>query len=209
MFAMKKKILAAVTASAAVIMCYAILPPFIQFAAPAITAVYDIKSKTVIIKWIQKDNTAKTFIVQRSNNNTVWTDIARLEIIQVNAYKAWQYADSYSGGGDNYYRLAAVIADGKTEYSAVVMVLKNGFTNWIMYPVPVTDLLTLQYKGTEKITGVINITIQTIQGYVFTRLRCASNTTAVKIPVSNLGRGVYDIRIVIDNSTVWNQRFVK
>lgn len=176
---------------------------------PSITAVYDAKKKTVMIKWQQKTNAVKRFIVQRSNDNFNWTDIARVENPQITATKTWQYNDVNPAEGESYYRLQIVNAISKTNYSNTVMVITGGTHNWIMYPVPVTDVLTLQYKGTEKITGVINVVIQNIQGYVLTRLRCASNTTTIQIPVNNLGKGVYDIRIVIAEEVVWNQRFVK
>jgi hypothetical protein len=176
---------------------------------PPITVVYDAKKKTVIVKWQQKTTGFKTFIIQRSNDNFNWVDIARVENAQFNNNKTWQYDDKKIAEGENYYRLQCISPDGKTAYSPSVMVITGGTHKWIMYPVPVTDLLTLQYKGTEKITGVINIVIQNMQGYVLTRLRCASNTTSIQIPVNNLGRGVYDVRITIADEVVWNQRFVK
>ncbi len=176
---------------------------------PVLTAVYDVKMKAVVIKWQQKTAGVKRFIVQRSDDNFNWEDIARVENPQNNGLKIWQYNDVKSDGGENYYRLQTVATSGQTTNSGSVMVITGGTHTWLMYPVPVTDVLTLQYKGAEKITGVINIIIQNMQGYVLTRLRCASNTVTIKIPVNNLGKGVYDIRITIANEVVWNQRFVK
>lgn len=182
---------------------------FVNFTAPAITAVYDAKRKTVTVKWQQKATGYKTFIIQRSNDNFNWVDIARVENAQFNNNKNWQYDDKKTAEGENYYRLQCINTDGKTAYSSSVMVITGGSHKWVMYPVPVTDVLTLQYKGTERITGVINVIIQNMQGYVLTRLRCASNTAVIQIPVSNLGKGVYDIRVTIASEVVWNQRFVK
>ena len=78
-----------------------------------------------------------------------------------------------------------------------------------MYPVPVKDMLTLQYKGSAKITGVVNVFIQSMSGQLLKRIRSASLNTIIQIPVDNLGKGVYDVRIVIENEVVWNQRFIK
>lgn len=180
-----------------------------SYTAPGITAVYDPKKKTVNIKWQQKTSGIKTFIVQRSDDNFNWTDIARMENAQFSGAKAWQYADINPGEGENYYRLQCIAPNGRSEYSTSVMVMTSGAHNWVMYPVPVRDVLTLQYRGTEKITGVINVQIQNIQGTILTRLRCASNNTVIKIPVNNFGKGIYDIRIMIADEIVWNQRFVK
>lgn len=182
---------------------------FIVITAPNITAVYDAKKKAVTVNWQQSTAGFKSFVVQRSDDNFNWTDIARMENAQWSSNKTWQYDDKNAAEGENYYRLQCTGTNGKTAYSNSVMVITGSTHNWVMYPVPVTDLLTLQYKGTEKITGVIGVIIQNMNGYVLTRLRCASNSTVIKIPVSNLGKGIYDIRITIANEIVWNQRFVK
>ncbi len=175
---------------------------------PGITAVYDSKKKTVTVKWQQTAAGIKTFIVQRSADNFSWADIALMENVFFNAGKTHQYIDNKTSEGENYYRLKCITATHQTLYSASVMVI-TGSNTWVMYPVPVGTVLTLQYKGTEKITGVINVQIQNIQGKILTRRRCASNTTVIQIPVDNLGSGIYDIRIAIADNIVWNQRFVK
>ena len=179
------------------------------FTAPAITAVYDAKKKLVVIKWQQKTSGIKTFIVQHSNDNIHWNDIARLENMQFSPNKNWTCTDSNPFDGENHYRLQCIAPNGQTEYSITVNVMSGGSHHWIMYPVPVGDELTLQYKGAEKITGVINVQIQSINGTILNRLRCASYTTTIRIPVNNLGRGIYDIRIMIADEIVWSQRFVK
>jgi len=180
-----------------------------SFTSPGITVVYDTKKKAVMISWQQKTSGVKAFIIQRSNDNFGWTDITRIENTAFNSDKIWQYADINPGDGENYYRLQCIPPNGKATYSNSVMVITGSTGKWVMYPVPVGDVLTLQYRGVEKIPGVININIQTIQGKILTRLRCASYKTTIPVNVSNLGRGVYDIRIMIEDEIVWNQRFVK
>jgi hypothetical protein len=92
----------------------------------------------------------------------------------------------------------------------VMVIIGETGNSWLMYPVPVGPVLTLQYNGTVAVTGVISIVIQSLaSGTIFTRLRVASNTRLIQIPVANLGRGTYDIRIYINNQVVWNQRFIK
>jgi hypothetical protein len=100
--------------------------------------------------------------------------------------------------------------NGETAYSVSVMVItasKPG--GWVMYPVPVKDVLTLEYRGAEKIKGVINVFIQQSSGRILTRLRNSSLNKVIQIPVSNLGRGIYDVRIIVEGDIVWNQRFIK
>jgi hypothetical protein len=179
-------------------------------AAPGITAVYDGKKKAVIIKWQQKQTGARSFVIQRSDNNYNWEDIALQQTVNFDPNKIYQFLDTRSAAGDNYYRLKAVLQNGAIEYSASVMVIVGpATTSWIMYPVPVQDVLTLQYKGTERIKGVVNVLIQNVIGTVLVRLRSASINSVIRIPVNNLGKGLYDIRITIEDEVVWNQRFVK
>jgi Secretion system C-terminal sorting domain len=179
-------------------------------AAPGITAVYDAKKKAVIIKWQQKQTGIRSFVVQRSDDNYNWDDIALQQTVNFNPAKIYQFWDTKSAAGENYYRLKAVMQNGTVDYSASVMVMVGPATNsWVMYPVPVKDVLTLQYKGTEKIKGVVNVLIQNTIGTVLVRLRSASLNTVIRIPVNNLGKGLYDIRITIEDEVVWNQRFVK
>ena len=178
--------------------------------APGITVVYDQQKKAVAIKWQQKVSGIKSFIIQRSNDNSDWTDIARQETVNFDPNKTYQYFDYKPSAGENYYRLKCITEKGQAEYSANVMVITGtSATNWVMYPVPVKDVLTLQYKGTAKITGVINVFIYNINGRIITRVRSASLNTVIRIPVDNLGSGIYDVRIIIEDDVVWSQRFVK
>ena len=177
--------------------------------APGITVAYDDKKKAVTIKWQQKFPGIKTFIIQRSADNISWTDIALQATVNFNPNKTYQYLDYKSAAGENYYRLKCITDKGQTEYSASIIVVTGKNDNWIMYPVPVKDVLTLQYKGSAKITGVVNVFIQNMSGQVLKRIRSASLNTIIQIPVDNLGKGVYDVRIIIENEIVWNQRFIK
>lgn len=177
--------------------------------APGITVAYDDKKKAVTIKWQQKFPGIKTFIIQRSADNISWTDIALQATVDFNPNKTYQYLDYKSAAGENYYRLKCITDKGQTEYSAAIMVVTGKNNDWIIYPVPVKDVLTLQYKGSAKITGVVNVFIQNMSGQVLKRIRSASLNTTIQIPVDNLGKGIYDIRIIIADEIVWNQRFIK
>jgi hypothetical protein len=178
--------------------------------APGITVVYENKKNAVNIKWQQTAPGIKSFVIQRSVDNANWADIARQESVNFNASKIYQFYDYKPTTGQNYYRLKCVTEKGQTEYSTSVMVVTGGAEySWVMYPVPVGEVLTLQYKGSEKIMGVINIAIQNIYGKILTRVRSASLSTLIQIPVGNLGKGIYDIRIMVEGEIIWKQRFVK
>jgi hypothetical protein len=183
---------------------------FCANALPDFTAVYDSRKKSVKIKWQHKSPDIATYIIQRSADKTTWTDLA-LQPASANAgAKMFSFEDRNPAPGQNYYRLKSFTKNDEAAYSLIVMVISSSPDfKWVMYPVPVSDLLTLQYKGTETIKGAITVLLQRDNGKLLTRLRFSSLTTVIKIPVSNLGRGIYEVRIIVENEIRWNQRFIK
>jgi hypothetical protein len=174
------------------------------------TAVYDIRKHSVKINWQIRSANIKAFIIQRSADNNTWADIALHQVGNNALNKAYYFEDSKPVTGDGYYRLKYIFVDDKAMYTQPVMVITGsaGY-NWVMYPVPVKDMLTLQYRGSAIIKGVITVLIQNSSGNIITRTRSASLTKIIRIPVSNLGSGIYDIRIIVEDEIIWNQRFVK
>lgn len=176
---------------------------------PDFTAVYNTRKKAVVIKW---NHTAgvKTYIPQRSLDNGTWTDITLQKIDPPTPNRSFYFEDKNAGAGKNDYRLKCIYEDGKIAYSMIVTIMiASPADGWVMYPVPVTDLLNLDYRGAEAIKGVINIIIQHPTGKVFTRLRYSSLSRQIKIPVNNLPKGIYDIRVLVQDEVIWDQRFVK
>jgi trimeric autotransporter adhesin len=174
------------------------------------TAVYDSRKHIVKIKWQNKFIANKAFVVQRSSDNTTWIDIALHQVSKPGDDRSYYFEDKKPASGDNYYRLKYVNTNDQTGFTPSVMIItgSSGY-NWVMYPVPVKDVLTLQYRGSEEIRGVVNVLLQTSSGHILTRLRHASTARTIQLPVSNLGRGIYDIRIIVENEIIWNQRFIK
>lgn len=180
---------------------------FSQRQATEFTAVFDARKNAVQVKWKHGLPNIKTYTLQQSINNKTWTDI---DIQSAVANRAFYYEDKKLREGDNYYRLKYIAVDGKTDFSNDIMVIipatKSG---WIMYPVPVKDFLMLEYRGTESIKGVINVFIQQSSGHIIFRLRNSSLNKTIQIPVHNLGKGMYDVRVIVGGDLVWNQRFIK
>lgn len=178
--------------------------------SPGLTAVYEHRQQLVKLKWNHNDKQVARYILQRSADNNRWTDIYDMRIDNPSLYKFISYYDNQVLTGRNYYRLKMLLAGGANEFTPSIMVIiGNPGNNWIMYPVPVKDVLNLQYNGNALITGVISVVIQRMNGQVYHQLRFASSTRLIQVPVSNLGSGTYDVRISVSNKVVWNQRFVK
>jgi len=176
--------------------------------SPGLTATYDTRKNVVKLKWQQTNEHITRYVLQRSSDNYRFIDIYTCQPISDNMAS---YTDNRAEPGKSYYRLKTFNTDGYSSFGPSIMVIigKPG-NNWLMYPVPVRDVLNLQYNGTAPINGVIMVTIQNVgSGLFFHKLRFASTNRLLQIPVSNLGRGTYDVRLYIGDQIVWNQRFVK
>jgi hypothetical protein len=162
------------------------------------------------LKWQNNDSRTTKFILQKSDNNYNWADLYSIEGNEFSESKIEKYIDKHPDPSTNYYRLKQIIDKDNIEFSAVIMVIMGHATNsWIIYPVPVMNLLNLQYTGSDPITGVISVFVLNPNGKILVRLRSSSLSRIIKVPVSNLGKGLYDVRIVIEDKVVWNQRIVK
>lgn len=178
--------------------------------SPGLTAVYEHKQQLVKLKWNHNDKQVIRYVLQRSADNDHWVNVYEIKMTEPSYYKFISYYDNQVVTGRNYYRLKAILVKGSPVFTESIMVIigKPG-NNWLMYPVPVKDVLNLQYNGNALITGVVSVVIQRMNGQVYQQLRFASSTRLIQIPVSNLGSGTYDVRISVNNQVVWNQRFVK
>jgi hypothetical protein len=110
-----------------------------------------------------------------------------------------------------YYRLKINLDNTLFETTLPVTVILNISENtWLLYPLPAQEFIHLKYTGNGIIDGVISIYIQRMStGTIFTRLRLASNTKNISIPITNLGSGVYNMHVSIGNRAPWNQQFIK
>ena len=182
-----------------------------QNASPSLTAVYEDNRQLVKLKWNHNDISITTYILQRSSDNYSWVDLFKIPITlpEENTFKT--YKDQKPLPGKNFYRIKAILNNGNSSYSqSITVIIGKPGNNWIMYPVPVRDILNVEYNGNNLISGVIGITIQNmVTRQIFHKLRMASTNRLIQIPVSNLGRGLYLINISIGNEVVWHQQFSK
>ncbi len=175
-----------------------------------LTAVYEHQRKLVKLKWSHTNPRVIAYVIQGSSDNKNWLTVHQLRFSKTQEARFLSYSDATVATGKNYYRLKSILKDGSfTLSSPITVIIGEPGNNWLMYPVPVRDVLNLQYNGNELIRGVISVFIRHTNGRVFHKLRYASSTRQIQVPVSNLGRGTYDIRIMVNDQLVWNQRFTK
>jgi len=173
-----------------------------------LTANYQKSSGIILLKWQNTLNGIRSFTLQRSSDQTRWEDIYSVSSTQFNVKRQEKFADRPQST-QIFYRLR-IDSGGVVLYSAAVFVdISQTFDSWKMYPIPVTDWLLLQYEGGEILNGVVSVYIQNISGYTLVRKRFSSIGRIFRIPVNNLGRGVYVITVLINSKKVWSRKFVK
>ncbi len=173
-------------------------------------AIYLEASNQVRLNWDKSEPDIRKFTLQLSTDQKSWLDIAQQNVSDYSAMQQFQFIHREPNSGNNFYRLKILRSNGTSNFSTIIQVNTKSTTNWVMYPVPMGNYLTLEYKGSKKITGVINIFIAlTSSGKIFNRMRCSTLNRVIQIPVGNLGAGIFDISIVINDEITWHQRFVK
>lgn len=193
-----------------ILYCFYLIPEINHFQTkPELNAVYDAQTNSVMVKW-QHTLSGKTgYVLQRSNDNLNWISIYSSGSEENSKIRLITFNDFRFHSEINYYRLQ-ISHMGQIHYSEPLLIhIGTGIGNWTIFPVPVVDFINLQYKGSETIRHVISVFIRNRQGYMLTRKRYSTLTRQMQIPVDNLGKGVYEIYIMIDEKVVWKQRFNK
>jgi hypothetical protein len=177
----------------------------------SLAATYQKDTKAVFLQWQHQNKNAISYTLQSSRDTTFFSDIFTKLNTKNFIGSTIEYIDKTISGEKMYYRLKANLNDTTFETTLPIMVTLNTFENtWLLYPLPAQEFLQLKYTGNGTIDGVISIYIQRISsGTIFTRLRLASNTKNISIPVTNLGSGIYNIHVSIGNRAGWNQQFIK
>ncbi|CAN5779365.1 hypothetical protein BH10BAC2_BH10BAC2_44970 [soil metagenome] len=137
------------------------------------------------------------FAVQRSSNGNAFNEIARLFNRNNQPYS---YEDATPLNGSNYYRLAAVSADGSTAYSNIIAIDNNAIK---LYPNPVRN--TLQVEGLPA-TEKTKLTITDFMGN--TKMSVQVTAKNYNWNVSQLKQGNYILKAESKGITV-TKKFVK
>jgi hypothetical protein len=176
-----------------------------------LTAIYEKDKRVVLLQWQHTHKQAISYTLQSSRDNVFFTDIFTKQSNGISIGSSINYADKTITGEKIYYRLLIYQNDVLFETTVSILVTLNITENtWLLYPLPAKEYVNLKYTGTGTVDGVISIYIQRLSsGVIFNRLRLASNTKNIHIPITNLGSGVYVMHVSIGNRAAWNQQFIK
>jgi len=159
---------------------------------------------TALVNWrVASEQNIKYYEVQRSTDASNFTTIGK-----VNAYnngaasQKYSYTDASPYKGINYYRVAAINADGKIELSKTGLVSFTALPEIMVFPNPVANVL--QIKLNSVLSSTTSLMIINGGGQI---LQTIKNNGALlqTIDVSALLPGNYFLR----SSEGWVQSFLK
>lgn len=143
------------------------------------------------------------FMVERSNDGLNFTAIGTVNAAGNSASeKAYRFIDAAPMKGNNYYRLRMIDNDNAYRFSAVKNVRNLGVADMQIAPNPVNDQMTLAIEAetAEKATIVITDLSGKRVYNGFTAVIAGLNNT--RIPVNNLAKGTYVVRVMLNGQTL-------
>ncbi len=169
-------------------------------------------SGKVDLEWSgSAENLTARFIIERSNGNYVFTEIASIKAAgNNNTNKVYRVTDNKPLVNLNLYRIVQIDGDGTRKLSEVVKVMNknSGKINFSVSPNPFTSNIFVFVNLERK--QLVKAVVSDLNGRTVANLTklCNAGTTEITIPFSNLNKGIYLIRVETE-SHVEVQKIVK
>lgn len=117
-------------------------------------------SETVVIAWAtESELNFDYFLIEHSLDGVTFSAIATVKGSPINTVGRSNYQHTHATpvSGKNYYRLKSVDKDGSFEYSRVAIVELNSGNEFIVFPNPASDRITLKLNFIPKEGDLIRI----------------------------------------------------
>ncbi len=158
-------------------------------------------NNSVLLKWSTASEISNDhFDVERSSNSINFSTLGSVAAgTNPNTVQNYTYTDIKTLNGDNFYRLKQVDKDGHFKYSAVVQVNMAGAL-WTVFPNPATSKTTIQIRS--QLTNVsITLSDNAGKNVYSNKLPLAEAGRFIDIPLNNLSKGIYILKIQSDKGS--------
>ncbi len=155
-----------------------------------------------VLNWQSAEETnASKYMVEYSSDGTSFKSIATIFAKGSNSQYNYNH---FNVSGTAFYRLKMMDKDGSFSYSEIRVVKFNGKAGITIAPNPANDVIHLYTKNSNKIKSVQVFSVegkllQSINGY----------QTGQGVTISNLSRGIYNVKVIFKNEMVEYGRFIK
>lgn len=158
----------------------------------------------VKLSWLTTNEVnTQDFEIFRRGDDTPFVKIHRETSKNISGIHYYEFTDENPSTGNMYYQLKQNDKDGKFTLSNVVFVAASKLANnFVVYPNPVQDLLTIKHQDDASVN---TLKIADLQGKVVLTSLINANQTESKVDVSKLSKGVYFLILNHKNQ----QEFIK
>ncbi len=153
----------------------------------------------VMVNWtLPQSNADYEFAVQRSSNGQDFENLTMMPQAQTEGMNDYAFADYFPKKGNAFYRVE-VLKDGQhAMYSNVVKISKfKASEQFILYPNPITDYLTIECS--EQVKTSVKMEILTMHGKLVRSTTFAEGLVSVPLDMSDLAAGSYLVRLVFND----------
>ncbi len=166
------------------------------------------KANGIAVEWkVENEINIASYDVERSVDGRNFTKMNSTVATgqSTSGAAAYNWLDTKTIAGDNFYRIRSISRDGKTEYSRIVKVtLEKGKAGFTVYPNPVADgMIGLQLKNIP--TGVYNVRILNSNGQLISKeiiKHTGGNGTQTITSAKQLVSGTYQLEITGEDKNV-------
>jgi hypothetical protein len=168
-----------------------------------------------IISWITSNEVScGYFNLQRSVDGKQFQTIAKVNSKASNGQSStdlsYQYEDVKPRLGHNYYRLAQVDLDAKTNLSKVIDVLRSEITTQVhIYPNPVLNQLFIDITSEKSAIAEVHITDVTGRMIKTIKANLIAGTNPLEIGMSDIAAGNYDVSVFQNSKLMTTQKIAK
>lgn len=156
----------------------------------------------VELEWVTSSEVSSSrFIIERAGGDYGFTELATIEAAgNSNSTKAYQFIDTRPLVNLNLYRIVQVDEDGTRKISEIVKVMNkhSGKFNLTVSPNPFTTKISAFVNLDRK--QQVRAVVTDLNGRRVANLNqlCNEGTTELTIPVTNLTKGIYLLKIETD-----------
>ncbi|MEO5684100.1 MAG: S8 family serine peptidase [Chitinophagaceae bacterium] len=160
-------------------------------------------NKQVQVNWkVTEEINVKGYTLERSDDGIAFSNVVLVNASAViAAEKQYEAIDAVPLKGNNYYRIRQTDKDGKYSYSKTVIVNVSSTGNFLLWPNPATETVTIQNRQ-----PIVRLQCFNSTGQLLFEVKPATNQYT--IPVRQWANGIYYVQVT-SGGQVTQARFVK
>ncbi len=156
-------------------------------------------NNSILLNWkTVKENNLALYVVERKNRDNTYTEIGRINPAgNANYTQQYYFIDQQPQPGNNFYRLRLVNTDNSVFYSNEITLVKPlAFPDIHIFPNPVSDLLTIEFRNSK--SHVYKITAMNLINQVVyeTRVNSGVNKKLEIKRTKAMSPGMYVVRFI-------------